>query len=98
MTAANSNYYDPLQATVYHVHKFFPDYRLIVYDLGLDNHQYEKVDFFTFIGQLFLLNKMIFETFKLPFVNNSTDLIIQIGWIYIFQIKKSLDFLLSYLL
>lgn len=47
MTAANSNYYDPLQATVFHVHKYFPDYRLIVYDLGLDNHQYEKVGFFS---------------------------------------------------
>lgn len=31
-----------MQATVFHVHKFFPDYKLIIYDLGLDDYQLEK--------------------------------------------------------
>ena len=51
VTAANSNYYDPLQATVYHVHKNFPDYRLIVYDLGLTEQQHEKVCTYAFMYQ-----------------------------------------------
>ena len=39
VTAANSNYYDALQATVYHIHKFLPDFKLIIYDLGLSDEQ-----------------------------------------------------------
>jgi len=40
--AADSAYYGPLQTTVYKVHQYFPDYHLIVYDLGLDQSQLEK--------------------------------------------------------
>ncbi len=39
VTAANSMYYDHLQATVFKVHKYFPDFHLIVYDLGLQPDQ-----------------------------------------------------------
>lgn len=43
ITAANSGYYSPMQATVYLVHKYFPDYKLIIYDLGLSDDQYQTV-------------------------------------------------------
>ena len=39
VTAANSNYYDALQATVYQIHTFLPDFKLIIYDLGLSDEQ-----------------------------------------------------------
>jgi hypothetical protein len=32
-----------LQATVANVHEHFPDYKLVVYDLGLDAQQVEMV-------------------------------------------------------
>ncbi|CAF0887758.1 unnamed protein product [Brachionus calyciflorus] len=41
VTAANSAYYSALQATVFHIHKHFPDYPLIIYDLGLDEESYK---------------------------------------------------------
>jgi hypothetical protein len=40
--AANSAYYGALQTTVYKVHQYFPDYHLIIYDLGLDVSQLLK--------------------------------------------------------
>lgn len=43
VTAANSAYYGALQATVFHIHKYFPDYLLIVYDLGLEEEQLQTV-------------------------------------------------------
>lgn len=48
VTAANAAYYDALQATVFHVHKHFPDYKLIVYDLGLDIEAHKTVINFIF--------------------------------------------------
>jgi hypothetical protein len=41
VTAANQKYFDALQATVYQIHKYLPDYRLIIYDLGLTPKQYK---------------------------------------------------------
>jgi hypothetical protein len=38
-TAANSNYYDALQATTYQIHTFLPEFKLIIYDLGLTEEQ-----------------------------------------------------------
>jgi hypothetical protein len=35
LTAGNSIYLGPLQYTVYLVHKNYPDYKFIIYDLGL---------------------------------------------------------------
>ena len=39
VTAANSNYYDALQATTYQIHMFLPEFKLIIYDLGLTEEQ-----------------------------------------------------------
>ena len=44
--AANSAYYGALQTTVFKVHTHFPDYELIIYDLGLNKDQHEKVNKF----------------------------------------------------
>ncbi len=41
--AANSAYYGALQTTVYKVHTFYPNYDMIIYDLGLTQEQLEKV-------------------------------------------------------
>ena len=46
VTAANSNYFDALQATVYQIHMFLPDFKLIIYDLGLSDEQIILVIFF----------------------------------------------------
>lgn len=43
VTAANSNYYMPLQATIYQLHRYLPGYDIIVYDLGLTEEQYNMV-------------------------------------------------------
>jgi lipopolysaccharide biosynthesis glycosyltransferase len=43
VTAANSQYYMPLQAAVYEIHKNFPDFQLIIFDLGLKKEELEKV-------------------------------------------------------
>ena len=40
--AANAAYYGPLQTTVFKVHEYFPDYHLIIYDLGLEPDQLKK--------------------------------------------------------
>jgi len=37
--AGNSGYYKRLEATIFYVHKYFPDFPLIVYDLGLTDLQ-----------------------------------------------------------
>jgi hypothetical protein len=44
VTAANSDYFDPLQATVDRIHSNFPDFKLIIYDLGLKSDQLELVN------------------------------------------------------
>ena len=49
VTAANSNYFDALQATVYQIHMFLPDFKLIIYDLGLSDEQIILVIFFPVI-------------------------------------------------
>ncbi len=43
VTASNSAYFKPLEATVFYIHRFFPDAKLIIYDLGLTDDQYRKV-------------------------------------------------------
>ena len=43
VTAANMHYYEPLQATVYHIHQHFPEYKLIIYDLGLTSDMLKTV-------------------------------------------------------
>ena len=43
VTAANSAYFKPLEATVFYIHKFFPDAKLIIYDIGLTAEQYHLV-------------------------------------------------------
>ncbi len=43
VTAANSAYFKPLEATVFYVHKFFPHAKLIIYDIGLTMEQYHSV-------------------------------------------------------
>ena len=43
MTAAHSGFYKALEATVERIHKIFPDYELIIYDLGLEPLQLKKV-------------------------------------------------------
>lgn len=43
VTASNSQYYGPLQATIYHLHTFLPENKIIVYDLGLTDYQYKTV-------------------------------------------------------
>jgi hypothetical protein len=48
VTAANSAYYGPLQATTYQIHKFLPDYKLIIYDLGLTEEQHMLVIFLNY--------------------------------------------------
>lgn len=42
LTISNSNYYGSLQKTVFLVHRNFPDYKLVVYDIGLTPDQYNK--------------------------------------------------------
>ena len=44
VTAANSAYYDALQATVYLIHQHLPELRLVVYDLGLTEDQRKIVN------------------------------------------------------
>ena len=51
LTAANSAYFKMLEATIFYVHKFFPQAKLIVYNLGLTNDQFQKVSNFTRAGQ-----------------------------------------------
>jgi hypothetical protein len=36
-------YYNPLQATVYHIHKHFPNHMLVIYDLGLTADMHHMV-------------------------------------------------------
>ena len=43
VTAANSEYFSPLEATVYFLHQNLPQYDLIVYDLGMTDEQISKV-------------------------------------------------------
>ena len=43
VTAGNSAYFKPLEATVFYIHTFFPDAKLIVYDLGLTVEQNNQV-------------------------------------------------------
>ena len=45
VTAANSEFYLPLQSTVYNVHQKFNDSLLIIYDLGLSETMRKKVYF-----------------------------------------------------
>jgi hypothetical protein len=42
VTAADSGYYGPMQASLFHIHKQFPNHKIIVYDLGLTPDQVEK--------------------------------------------------------
>lgn len=49
VTAANSNYYMPLQATIYQLHRNLPGYDIIVYDLGLTEEQYNMVLKYTWL-------------------------------------------------
>ena len=44
VTASNSQYYGPLQNTIYHLHKNLPGYQIIVYDLGLTDNEYKMVE------------------------------------------------------
>ena len=43
ITAANQAYYGPMQATVELIHKYLPNLRLIVYDLGLEDYAHKTV-------------------------------------------------------
>ena len=43
VTAANSSSYSHLQAALYHIHLYLPDYPIIVYDLGLTPLMHDKV-------------------------------------------------------
>ena len=43
--AANAQYYEPLQAAVYQIHKHLSDYKIIIYDLGMNTDMIEKVLF-----------------------------------------------------
>ena len=43
VTVANFEFYEPLQATVYHVHEHFPYAKLIIYDLGMDIYMRNQV-------------------------------------------------------
>ncbi len=43
VTAAHFGYYKPLEATVFYIHKHFPDFPLIIYDLGLTTYQLKKL-------------------------------------------------------
>lgn len=48
VTAANKNYYELLQNTLFHIHTHLPDYKeenVIVYDLGLDEEMHNLVKF-----------------------------------------------------
>jgi hypothetical protein len=48
VTAGNYEYFDTLQHTVYLVHQHYPDYHLIIYDLGLTKRQHKLVSIDTF--------------------------------------------------
>jgi len=48
VTAANSAYFKPLEATVYYIHELFPSAKLIIYDLGLTVDQYNLVNIYIF--------------------------------------------------
>jgi hypothetical protein len=44
MTAANHKYYAPLLETIKNLQSFFPDFVLIIYDLGLKPSNLNKVN------------------------------------------------------
>ena len=44
VTAANEQYYVPMQATVALIHQYLPQLRLVIYDLGLDEYSYNMVN------------------------------------------------------
>jgi len=43
VTAADRGYMDPLEASIFYIHRHFSDFNLIVYDLGLTSEQYKKI-------------------------------------------------------
>ena len=55
MTAANYKYYEPLVETIKNLKKNFPDFDLIIYDLGLKEKNLEVVSIFSFFFCCFLL-------------------------------------------
>jgi hypothetical protein len=44
LIAADAKYYEPLKVTILSVKKFFPNIKIIVYDLGLKEFMIEKVN------------------------------------------------------
>lgn len=55
VTAANAEFYLPLQATVFCIHQKFPNNHLIIYDLGLDEDMRKKVKYFLDLNIFFLI-------------------------------------------
>ncbi len=43
VTAGNYEYFDTLQHTIYLVHQHYPDFELVIYDLGLTKRQHKLV-------------------------------------------------------
>jgi hypothetical protein len=55
MTAANHKYYAPLLETIKNLQSFFPDFVLIIYDLGLKPSNLNKVNKKKYLEYLFFL-------------------------------------------
>ena len=54
VVAANQKFYFSLQQTVYQIHRYLPDYKLVIYDLGLSPPALNKVITFIF-GSMFMV-------------------------------------------